>query len=131
MNVNTNYVADKPLKFNESKIINRYRRGLETCPQANLAKSGRKYFLLFFSEASERRVWLSAKSKILASTFWRFRLYRFKLIFDKSVWKSVRSNVDVISNFFYLVDICKTHICNSSRTFSWFNNWGQSNVREF
>ena len=29
-------------------IINRYRRGLETCPQANLAKSGRKYFLLFF-----------------------------------------------------------------------------------
>ena len=38
------------LEVNESfkLTFNRYRRGLETCPQANLAKSGRKYFLLFF-----------------------------------------------------------------------------------
>ena len=56
--------------------FNRYKRGLETCPKANFAKSGREYFLLFFSAASERRVWLSAESKILASTFGRFRLYR-------------------------------------------------------
>ena len=32
--------------------------------------------MLFFSDASERRVWLNAESKILASTFGRFRLYR-------------------------------------------------------
>ena len=31
---------------------------------------------LFFSDASERRVWLSAESKTLASTFGRFRRYR-------------------------------------------------------
>ena len=29
-------------------ILNRYKRGLETCPQANLHKSGREYFLPFF-----------------------------------------------------------------------------------
>ena len=33
-------------------------------------------FCSFFCDASERRVWLSAESKILASTFGRFRLYR-------------------------------------------------------
>ena len=38
--------------------INRYRRGLETCSQAKTFKSGREYFI--FSDASERRVWLSA-----------------------------------------------------------------------
>ena len=32
-----------------------------------------------FSDASERRVWLSTESKILASTFGRFRLYRLNL----------------------------------------------------
>ena len=35
-----------------------------------------KLFSFPFSEASERRVWLSTESKILASTFGRFRLYR-------------------------------------------------------
>ena len=34
-----------------------------------------------FSDASERRVWLSAESKMLASTFGLFRLYRLKYIF--------------------------------------------------
>ena len=33
-------------------------------------------FSALFSDASERRVWLSAESKIFASTFERFRLYR-------------------------------------------------------
>ena len=28
--------------------LNRYRRGLETCPQTKTFKSGREYFLLFF-----------------------------------------------------------------------------------
>ena len=41
-----------------------------------------RYFLLFFSDASERRVSLSAESKILASTFGRFRLYRLSTIFQ-------------------------------------------------
>ena len=35
-------------------------------------------FFFFFSDASERRVWLSAESKILASTLVQIRLYRFK-----------------------------------------------------
>ena len=37
------------------KIINRYSRGLETCPQAKTFKSGQAIFF-FFSDASERRV---------------------------------------------------------------------------
>ena len=56
--------------------VNRYKRGLETCPQAKMSKSGREYFLLFFSDASEPRVWLSAELKILASTLVQIRLYR-------------------------------------------------------
>ena len=56
--------------------FNRYRRRLETCPQANLHQSGREYFLFLFSNASERPVWLSAESKILASTLVQIRLYR-------------------------------------------------------
>ena len=35
-------------------------------------------FASLFSDASERRVWLSAGSKKLASTFRRFRLNRLK-----------------------------------------------------
>ena len=45
---------------------NRYRRGLETCQQAETSKSGHAIFSLF-SDASKRRVCLSAESKILAS----------------------------------------------------------------
>ena len=36
-------------------------------------------FFSLFSDAAERRVWLSAESKILASTFGHFRLYRLNL----------------------------------------------------
>ena len=64
--------------------IKRYRRGLKTCSQAKTSKSGREYFSSFFSDASERRVWLSAESKRVASTFGPFRLYRFK--FKISRW---------------------------------------------
>ena len=39
-------------------------------------QKGTRYFLLFLSDASERRVLLSTESNILASTFGRFRLYR-------------------------------------------------------
>ena len=55
--------------------LNPYRRRLETCPQPKTSKSGHAIILSFF-DASERRVRLSAESKILASTFERFRLYR-------------------------------------------------------
>ena len=69
--------------------LNRYRRGIETCQQANFAKSGRGIFL-FFSDASKRRVWLKAESKILASTFGRFRLYRLikKMIFKFRIYEN-------------------------------------------
>ena len=41
--------------------LNRYRRGLETCPQSNLTESGREYFLLFLrriraTSMTQRRV---------------------------------------------------------------------------
>ena len=41
--------------------LNRYRRGLETCPQAKTSKSGREYFVLFFrrvraTSMTQRRV---------------------------------------------------------------------------
>ena len=42
-------------------------------------KNRREYFLPLFSDAAERRVWLNAESKILASTFVQIRLYRLKL----------------------------------------------------
>ena len=42
-------------------------------------------FSSLFSDASQRRVWLSAESKILASTFGRFRMYRLKLSDDCSI----------------------------------------------
>ena len=45
------------------KMLNRYRRGLETCPQAKRFKSERSATTLFTSiiyNASERGVWLSA-----------------------------------------------------------------------
>ena len=51
-------------------------------------------FSSLFYDASERRVWLSAESKILVSTFGRFRLYRltflqnqnYKTLKDEEVW---------------------------------------------
>ena len=49
----------------------------------NVQKWTQRHHAIFFSfsDASERRVWLSAESKILASTFERFRLYRLRLTF--------------------------------------------------
>ena len=43
-------------KFSKSNHINRYRRGLETRPQAKTSKSGHAIFFSFFSNAFERRV---------------------------------------------------------------------------
>ena len=71
--------------------INRYSRGLETCPQAKTSESGHGIFF-FFSDASERRVWLSADAKILASTLVLIRLYRLKQMniirFNRPSWKN-------------------------------------------
>ena len=36
--------VSKKLETSRFLIINRYRRGLETCPQAKTFKSGREYF---------------------------------------------------------------------------------------
>ena len=56
----------------DSKLVNRRQRS-----KVNAAPP----FSSLFIDASERRVWLSAESKILAFTFERFRLYRLN-----SVW---------------------------------------------
>ena len=54
-------------------------------------------FSSLFLDASERRVWLSTESKILASTFGRFCLYRLKhsaIFFDEKIFSfSFASNV--------------------------------------
>ena len=68
-------------KFMSSILLNCEHTLTDTGEDSKTSKSGREYFLLFFSDASERRVWLSAESKILASTFERFRLYRLKMSF--------------------------------------------------
>ena len=52
-------------------------------------------FSSLFSDASERRVWLSAESKILASTFGRFRLYRLKPIISQNL-KNFSTNITVV-----------------------------------
>ena len=65
-------------QISKKLLFNRYSRGLETCSQAKASKSGHAIFFSFFSDAFEQRVWFSAESKILASTFGRFCLYRFK-----------------------------------------------------
>ena len=49
----------------DSKLVHRRKR-----PKVDTL------FSSIFSDASERRVWLSAESKLLASTFGRFCLYR-------------------------------------------------------
>ena len=79
--------------------LNRYRRGLETCPQAKTSK----VLLLssLFSNASKRRVRLSAESKILASTFGRFRLYRLKFICFK-LWLNISIFLNVLARLLIL-----------------------------
>ena len=64
----------------------RYKRGLETCQQANLHQSGREYFLLFFSDAA---------------TLVQIRLYR--LILNPSVYQNCDNN-----KYFMLLSITKT-----------------------
>ena len=51
----------------DSKLVHRRKR----------SKADASIFF-FFCDVSERRVWLSAESKILAFTFERFRLYRLR-----------------------------------------------------
>ena len=57
--------------------LNRYRENSKLVPTRKRPKVDASIFLLFF-DASERREWISAESKILASTFGRCRLYRLK-----------------------------------------------------
>ena len=62
----------------DSKLVHRRKR-----PKVDTI------FSSLFSDASERRVWLSAESKILASTFGLFRLYRLIQVFNTN--KSILS----------------------------------------
>ena len=68
------------------------------------SKTGHAIFISFFSDASERRVWLSAESKIHASTFGRFRMYRLsiKIIikWPKQAMRTQNSNTDSCLAFF-------------------------------
>ena len=54
-----------------------------------------------FSNASERRVRLSAESKILASTFGHFRLYRLKCICFK-LWLNISIFLNVLARLLIL-----------------------------
>ena len=110
------------------RSLSRYRRGLETCPQAKTFKSERSATTLFsslFSDASERRVWLSFESQILAFTFERFCLYRFisifylqscrGLIFSKLSERSRESN---LISAIRLIAIIKSSYKNETILFS-------------
>ena len=68
----------KYLKISDSKNINDLTDTGEDSKLVHRRKRSKvdASIFFFFSETSERRVWLSAESKILASTFGRFRLYR-------------------------------------------------------
>ena len=58
----------------DAEWVNRYRRRLETCPQAKTSKSWHANFFSF-SDASERRVWLSTAVHRVENTrvhFWTF-----------------------------------------------------------
>ena len=48
--------GQKVKNISNSEFFNRYRRGLETCPQEKNVHKWTRYFLLFFFDASERRV---------------------------------------------------------------------------
>ena len=51
--------------------INRYKRGLETCPQANLHQSGREYFLYFFSDDYQK--WKKKCWKLVGEEAWCYK----------------------------------------------------------
>ena len=79
-----------------SKLVHRRKR----------PKVDTQFFFLFFSDAFERRVRLSAESKILASYFGRFRLYRLIIrlirkivIFENTV--IVKSSSKVFEHSFF------------------------------
>ena len=59
-----------------SREINRYRRGLKTCPHSKMSKSGHAIFFTFF-----RRVRATSMTQCRVENtrvhFWTFRLYRF------------------------------------------------------
>ena len=62
----------------DSKLVHRWKR-----PEVDTL------FSSLFSDASERRVWLSAESKLLASTFGRFRLYPLRLFWPNNFCQSL------------------------------------------
>ena len=61
----------------DTKFLNRYKRGLETCPQAKTSKSGHAILFSFFSTRLSDEY--DSVPRLLASTFGRFRLFRFRL----------------------------------------------------
>ena len=60
-------------------------------------------FSSLFFDVSERRVWLSAESKILASTFGRFRLYRFNFAQEKKYLKEVGPDILKLKTFIKII----------------------------
>ena len=83
-----NFLTGCELSPRFKSVLNRYRRGLETSPQAKTSKSGHSIFF-YFSDASERRVWLSEITRV---HFWTFSPVSFK-----AVWSSYLVLVRVLS----------------------------------
>ena len=72
----------------DSELVHRQK-----CPKVDTL------FSSLFSDASERRVWLSAESKILSSTFGLFRLYRLKAVTPKNIYLK-KSSLSSLSKSF-------------------------------
>ena len=77
--------AKRPLG---SVSVNRYRRRLETCPKANLAESGREFFLLFFRRAPATSM-IQRRVENTRDHFWtilpvskKIVRYTFKIFFN-------------------------------------------------
>ena len=116
--------------FDFKNDFNRYRRGLDTCAQAKTSKSGHAFFFSFFRRVRATSM-TQPESKILASTFGRFCLYRLRneLKLNKRPHRVGRktqdqkkiSNVQKMDDF--LDHIFVTILTNSSL----LGNWNRKN----
>ena len=96
----------------------------------------RSYFKLpfssFFSGACERRVWLSAESKILTFTFERFRMYRInlKVYISNFIWSQKMGFVSKIR--FCLINLILSHKLDFvSKIGFYLKNWTFSHNMAF
>ena len=101
-----------------SEGVNRYRRGLQTCPQVKTSKSGHAIYFFFF-DAFERRVWLSAESK-----YSRPLLDVFACI---GLWKYFCT----VLRYLLKTDPESPQICQTAVTVTYLSDWAHGSKLKF